>query len=117
MTSNRELSEHPLPTGSQTDSGNLGCEARGWNRQLGAEPEKPKQSEPCEPAKPTRPEDEETIAHPSDLGPADPSGAGRLLEPGSGRLPALSPWKRLPRRGKKSRRAKGVPGATRSLLP
>lgn len=75
MTSNRELSEHPQPTGSQTDSGNLGCEARGWNRQLGAEPEKPKQSEPCEPAKPTRPEDEETIPHPSDLGPADPSGA------------------------------------------
>jgi hypothetical protein len=41
---------------------------------------------------------------------------GRLLEPESGRLPALSPWKRLPRRDK-SRRAKGVPGATRSLLP
>lgn len=44
-------------------------------------------------------------------------GPGRLLEPGSGRLPALSPWKRPPRRDQKSRRAKGVPGATRGLLP
>lgn len=42
---------------------------------------------------------------------------GRLLEPGSGRLPALSPWKRLPSRDKKSRRAKGVPGRPAAFSP
>ena len=36
---------------------------------------KPKQSEPCGPAKPTRPEEAGSIARPSGLGPADPSGA------------------------------------------
>lgn len=56
------------------------------------------------------------IAHPSRAGTCGPLRCSRLLG-GSGRLPALSPWKRPPRRHQKSPEGAKVPGATRGLLP